>query len=606
VSAHLQGARALAAAYRGAVEALGYDWSGREGVLSLLAEFEESIQSLPVAEGRLAIAFVGPKNAGKSTLVASLAPAAAGRLPRGEGRAGATERAIWLAPERPPALEPASELWVRALPEELPDLGRPAALVDVPGLDEADEARRAAAERALRRSAVRVLVVRRKLLEARSAREALGRADGAVVLPVVNFCQLGGASLAEDVAAFAEDLRASLPYAREVLDPLVVPDFDKLPAGEIDDPAGWTRRALMGRLRAAGDAIHPERLARSRARFLTERLRERVASYVRGELPATADAVRALASAPRQVPARVVEDLFGDERAMRAGISSRLRGWLVHRTPGLFFPYRELLALINLAWGAVEKVPLVLMGSLPSFAATTRQALQNAGDAREFAERTRRGLSQNIEYAVQDQLRPRIRAFQAALAVERSRDGGVDLAAPPEVQIAGLGRLQAESSDLFREHIDRRAPGRAAAALAGLVGWLALWGVAVWPLVAVYREYGLAVRALLADGTVPLDAFPSETFSMMATGALLALAPVSLFAALSVAAMVGRGRIEACRAAILEDHRALVDRLVAEGALRVQVSDPRLEACLLLLGPGPRAVEARSPALLAGPTRGSP
>src|SRR5438067_10867251 len=84
---------------------LGSDWDGRQPILNACATFRGGCDALAQNRGLLlaTIAFVGPKNAGKTTLMSLLVTSDKVReqLKTGDAARFATDKPTWIGPELP-------------------------------------------------------------------------------------------------------------------------------------------------------------------------------------------------------------------------------------------------------------------------------------------------------------------------------------------------------------------------------------------------------------------------------------------------------------------------------------------------------------------------
>lgn len=553
------------------------------------AAFREACESIASNRGlqRLTIAFIGPRNAGKTTLLGQLLTDSAVRaqLPRGVEHAGSTRRLLWVGPESPADLDARAEQWIPCAAAALPDLGVPCQLVDVPGFDDRDPDVRIAANRALDSALVKVLVVEQRQLEAFAVQEHLSASDGSLVLPVVN--QAGGVDAAETVA-FATALKVAVPAAR-VLAPLVVPDFERRDADEaaVLERAGERltavlREALTDQGTGGAWAVA---LAQPQLQARLARFRNEVRRTAQTALPATSEALSELETALRELPEKAFGDLLGNPRALEFAIRGRLRSRLLHHTPLLFFPWRLTLGIANLVWGALDRLPLMLLGSLPSWASAGMAAVRNLRQSRSLQAATTEGLRTETEELAEALVRPRLRRFEQSLRADlrQTRDESRKPVATHDLRIEGLGLLQSRSVAVFREALERHAPGRLAAMLAGLPGVLIFWGLFIWPLIAVYQDYLRASLGVWQQATEATRLFPADLGGLLLSAALLAWAPMAAWLVLSVGWLSRSDRARRCVEQIQAGRHQAVKELLAEGLLSLESTHRRQMACRSLL-----------------------
>src|SRR5687767_355312 len=246
----LQQCRRAADQVESAIAQLGSAWRGYHPLMNLCAEFRDACEQLAHNRGlaEITIAFVGPKKAGKTTLLGLLIASEEkrARLKAGRSAEESTARPTWIGPNPPAGLDSARELMIPCHESELVDLGYRYSLIDVPGSNERHAARSDAARRALDSAVIKVLVVDRREIESREPTEYLGNADGSTIIPVVNLERADDSR--PDLDAFALRLRGELPRST-ILPLLVVPDYEVENARE--EVLAQTRHALIQRLGTA-------------------------------------------------------------------------------------------------------------------------------------------------------------------------------------------------------------------------------------------------------------------------------------------------------------------------------------------------------------------
>ncbi len=577
-------------AFASRVEQAVLDLGAVDGPLASLpircAAFRRACGSLATNRGlsRVTVAFIGPRNAGKTTLAGLLVrdPHTRDALPRGCHPIGSTRRVLWVGPERPSDLDETVETWIACPPDALEDAVVPIQLADVPGFNDRDAAVRKAAERALEAALVKVLVVDERDLEAAELSVHLREADGAVLLPVVN---RAGEVDPSDLAAFVRELRQAMPHG-EVLEPLVIPDFkrrDQDEARVLDDARAAVGSILRGVLQKNPAA---EGFAAPQLRRRLERFQADVIETAKSALPATAEAARILDESEQRLPREVLADVLGPDRALRALLRQRFRSIWVDNTPAVFFPWRLVLAISNLVWGALDRLPLLLMGSVPSLVSTAWVAVKNARSAAAFRDATTRGLRRHVSERATERLAPLIRSLQESLAVDLGRRlaGANDLV--HEANVDGIGILQERSTMIVHAAVEQHAVGRAGALISALVGFVLFWVVAGWPLYALYLDYFQAATGAWAQTREALARFPSPTFAQLLTSILLGILPLAVWL-LIVASWVTRPRrVSRCVRDLQLAHEKLIRELLDSGLLRVRLHQPELTAVRLLLGGG--------------------
>ena len=567
-----------------AASRLGSQWPGHGPMLNACHEFRRTSKLLASNRGfsEVTIAFVGPKNAGKSTLAGMLVESEAkrARLNAGTGAAQATAKPTWVASQPPHLLAAERERFIACHESELISLGFPYAILDVPGFNESEPARSNLAIRALDSAAVMVLVVDRRAIESREIGQYLQGAYGAQILPVVNLIRHMGDDA--DFTAWEEELRAQF---KNVLPRIEIRDWEVGEDGA--ERRGEAQTALVQRLSSALSGADPAVLAAPRLINKLSIFKNQIAVIARQHLPATAAALDDLHESLSGLPAQAVNVLLGSEHQVATSVHLRLRAILFERTPDFLFPWRITLFLANLIQGATDRLPIALVGSLPSLLTTASAAAKNIRRAREFATESVSGLRTRVEAAIKEQAGPRLQAIDDAL----SRDFGSERALArtginSTASLRGIETLQGRSAELFQEITGEFAPGRGWARLCGILGCLIFWAVFAWPVYGLYQDFATAAKeVVLVRQKSTLDAFPSGALPMLFTSAALALFPMSIFLLFSREILTPRGRAVECARALRARHEAEIQRMAETGQLKIEISEPRINACRVLLRP---------------------
>ncbi len=574
----------LAEDVEGDARQIGIEWKGYRSIVVECADFRRACDAVAGDRGLHAttIAFVGQKNAGKTHLLSLLVRSEERRaqLRIGAAAGQATERPAWLATKRPTGLRHELEDFIPCAAEDLEPLGIPYALLDVPGHDEGPLERQHAARHALDVARIKVLVIGRAELEVAEWTAYISRTDGASVIPVIT----KASDLPDsDVHTFKEKLRASLPTSR-VLEPIVMPDFNLEGAdrGAIIDA---TRRNLRERLVEAATNTNPEISADQELLVRQLRFREEIAALAREHLRATRQGLEPILRDLNELPQRAAAALLGEERLLAANICASLRTVLLERAPVFFFPWRLALSIANLIHGATDRLPLVLMGSVPSLLTTGWAAAKNLRDGREFRAEIEAGLRRRVESMLKDQLADRLETLGRNLDADLGRNdqSTTRSAEKCSVRLAGLESLQAASTGVFQRVIDRAAPSRAVARSFGLLGCGIFWIILGQPLYGLYLDFYAAAQQVLDRQATSLAAFPAGTFSMLATSTLLALLPMCVILLMLVAWITRDKRVAACVADLQAEHRKEIRELENKKLLRAELSEIRIDACRRLL-----------------------
>ena len=576
-----------------AADALGRTWAGWVPMLDQASRFRRRCEELVESRqlGMETIAFIGPKKAGKSTLLKLLLrdETVSQQIKAGSSLQQSTERLTWVGPRQPVGMDPAVEDYVPCSESGMPALGIACTLADVPGEDEGIPARAFAAQRALDLALVKVLVVDFTKRRNAAIFDLLRRTGRSLVLPVIT--QLRPDDDKEELEYFGDELRRHAPDAT-VCEPLLSEHFEHRETAE--DYAQHFAQELTMQLSTllAGRPTAPllsDLLTGECDRFLAEA--QALAEHYLGS---SAQASRRLIETRDRVLSAAATELLGSDRELRAGLRWSLSVTLLERTPAWCFPWRPLLSVAVLGAGALDRLPLALAGSLPSLGVVIFQSIKNLKTGGEFRHAAQEGLRQRLGQDLRDSLNDKFRALDDALTQElgiSATEAATGTRATFEV--VGMGELQRRSTELFQQTIFGEegkqfagyAPTRSAASAAAVCGFVIFWIFFGWPLAALYEKLALGARAVWEGRADALALFPEHAGSMLLTNAFLALVPMFLFLLTVLSWFLRLRRVKAALQQLRHGHAKLCDDLIKKRVVRVEVSEARLDACLALLSP---------------------
>lgn len=586
--------RATARRVENAVAVLGTAWPGHKPVLEACGRFRRRCEDLATAR-RLdmpRVAFVGPKKAGKSTLLAGILrdEHARASIPAGSSLHTSTEKLVWIGPQQPVGMDAAVEEYLPCSEPGLPDIGLTCTFADVPGDNEAHPGRELAAARALELALVHVVVVGFSDRRNESIIRLMRRAGRALILPVIT--KVRPTDAREELVGLQREFSALAPEAK-VLEPVVGEDFDH--AGT---PEGARQRFLSALTSRLADVIagHPcetlisDKLAGERDHFCLE-----IAELAADRLRATPLAAKRLEGALEGALIAAVGELLGSRRELRAGALWALRMTTLERTPSWCFPWRLLLSVHALFAGALDRLPLALAGSPVSLGSALLQAAQNIKAGAAFDQAASAGLRMRLSGRVHDALRGQFFLLEDALKQDFGAVGAAPnaMAADADLKLAGIEGLQARSRQEFEHVIETHAPSRAAAFVVAAFGAVVFWGIVCGPLASLYEELARGVRAVWSGESGARALFPNRAGSMLITAILLALFPMGLLSLAATGWWFRRRIVERSLADLEDRHKQLCAEMIRQRELSVRIGEPLLEACLLLLSPKPSAPPAR-------------
>jgi hypothetical protein len=568
--------------FQSAADILGHAWLGHYPIIQACQKFRRDCERLASNRGfsGITIAFVGPKKAGKSTIAGLLSDSKEKRqrLNAGQRAVESTAKPTWVASRPPDMLDSATEMFIPCHESELAPLGFDYAILDVPGSNEGNSARRELAVQALDSAVVKVLVVDQLQIESREIPSYLDSTAGAPIIPVINRIRPGAER--SDLGAWEEKLRHTYP---NVLQRVEIPDWDT--EGELTKSPEDTRKELFERLIQAAAGYLPGTLAEPQLERKLLAFQNQVTRIAREHLPVTTLAVGGLHDCLLKMPEHAIEALLGDDRLVIARVRLRFRSILLEKTPIFLFPWRLTLWIANLVHGATDRLPLVLLGSVPSLVTTALTAARNTQEARQIAQDAMSGLRTRVDSVIRDMAAPQLRILDSAL----KRDLKLDQTSTPQttitssVNLRGLEALQTKSTSLFHQVIEKHAPGTFAAWLIAFLGFAIFWSVFAWPVYGLYQDFWLAALEVFERRTPALEAFPAGTLSMLLTSAALALLPMSLFLLCALALLTRKRRASRCASELKQMHKDEVRRMTETGQLELELAEPKIDACRILL-----------------------
>lgn len=546
--------------------------------------------------GLTVVAVVGATGQGKSWLVQQLVHGNSARaaIRSGSNADEATEKLVWVGPSPPADLDPRFEQFVHCKAAEMQSIGGSYLLVDAPG--STDDRRKIAsvAARALSLASVLLLVVRRDQIRSEAVGMLAEASEGTVVVPVVNAVRKQDDAFNADVDSLVARMRHAAPTST-IAPAIIVPDFEVEQRSEADvgkQAADAIAQCLHQEL---GNSWEGDRRRSARLSALDGRFRAALHSVLSDQLPGLTAAVARLNSEATALPGEVAETLVGRGGPLRAAVRSRLRLALLTDTAAIWFPYRSILALMNLTHGAWDRVLMSLSGSLPSLVSAVWTSSKNLADSRVAEQDIRDGLQRRSAAAVADRLGPLAARFRDELSELRqqpTKSTVTDVESRSQVAyLSGIDTLQESSQRIFDEEVDHVAVSRQTAILCGAIGTAVFWFLMAGPIIALYRGYFDASYATLVNLAGDLDDFPRPDLSMMLTSLFLSVLPTSLFAMVVLSMAQSRSRVDRAETRIREIHRETITRLQDEGVLRLRWDEPLLADAEFLLSVGTAEVE---------------
>lgn len=566
-----------------ATDTLGPEWPGWKPMHSLCSEFRQKCDEL--VEGRgldmETIAFIGPKKSGKSTLLRLLIndEAAKFRITAGSSLRTSTEKLTWVGPKQPVSMDPTVEEYVPCSESAMPRLGVACTLADVPGENEVNAGRSSAAARALDLAIVKVLVLPFTDCSKEAVYALVRRAGRSVILPVIT--QVKPSDDRASLKGFAQDLARLAPEAT-VLEPLISEEFAHTATAK-DYPERFAAElsASLGKALAErpAAALVSDMLEGQRRRFIAH-ARDLAARYLRASASAAAKLLVAVNVALKQSAI----ELLGDDRDLQAGIRWSLRMTLLEHTPGFCFPWRPMVAVASLASGALDRLPMALMGSLPSLGTLIFQSMKNVKSGVAFQQSAQDGLRDRLSQNLRERLERDFTLLNDALRHDFGKTGPITTSGEPaRLDLVGLAELQQHSTALIRESIGSRAPSSRIGITLALLGAVTFWAIFGWPLSSLYEQLFRGARAVWAGSADAASLFPQGTGSMITIAAFLAVIPVFLLLLAALSWITRQRCVQGCLHELRTRHEQLCAEMIKKKTVSVRVSEPKLDACFTLL-----------------------
>ena len=554
--------------------------------LILLAKRLES-ETAEVMDHRVAgtvIAFVGGKNAGKTTLASLMVDDAdlAQELQRNAGLEKDTIRLGWIGTTPPKELNPEREVFMRGASV----LGSDCWLLDCPSFAGSTSAEKDIASYALLLADINVLVVTEAEMRADINATELKSGNGSLVIPVVRKEKLGvdgdweaetqETKFRESTNNFLQHLRVALPDSH-ILDPIIVPDFKC--SGRTHQEAEETCRSRVREAlyRARGVELitsRREKMSRAKIRKFHLELR-RLFSF---EFERLGGSLKELENQENELPAKVAERFLGPDYQLRTVLRSRLLWRAASEVWLVWFPFRSITWLLALTSGAWDRLFLALAGSTPSLVLTYCAAAKNLRDIAALQSLQNDTLRSHFERDLAERLQPALQQFQDGA---RELLGGEDRSSlqrstvsTMDIRITGFDAVKDASAHIFTDCLEaHRVP----------TWWMQTWGLfaaSIFGWLAWHPMCSLYHRFL--EATAWQD-FPAPATSMIITSVLLSVLPVFLLAIICLAFGIAIARVNKCVAAVRQRHHDEITKLAANGTLRLELKTPQVEAARTLL-----------------------
>ena len=563
-------------------------------VIEACRRLDHEVNNITRARGvhALLIAIVGAKGQGKTWVARQLVhdEQVKARLRSGDLVDDATTRLVWIGPQPPDALDPASEIYHQCAQSELFDLGRPYVLLDTPGSTDAEPRAAEIAAEALSLAPIKLLVIARDQIRSAASVLIAQRIDGSECIPVISSVE--PEELSEGTAAH-QQLRGDIHTLRQQIAALaprvhlsseiLVPDF------EISGDEAASQQSFLTQLSARCSELRLDDLSlassrESRLAAAEARLRRTVSKTLADQMPQLSSAVDRLNRETESLPERVLDSMLGSPQVLETGVRMRLRSQLVGDTYLLWFPYRTLMSALNMTQGAWDRVMLTLAGSVPSLFGALASWARNVRQSQEFAFEVQDGIRERMRRQVEERLKPLCDQFHRAVWRLHARDAASEPpAATSSMTLSGIEELQLRSREIFEQAIAQHAVRNWLVQLLGLAGAVLFWSFMAGPIVAIYHQYFSASYASLVAGDVHPDGFPHPQPSLIITSVILSVLPLVIYAMVVLTLTLSPRKVRRVSAEIQSSHAAAIKELRDNRIIQLEFEDRLLQQAEYLL-----------------------
>lgn len=510
-------------------------------------------------------------------------------LPSGQNADDRTHELIWIGAKQPFAAMNHGERFVKVPDNALLDLGAPYALADSPGYSDHDPTLGALSSVALSSSPVKLLATSVSQIRDGSLAQFVASMNGSIIVPVIRFRPGNDQpSPAKDTVNDCQkeiDRWEELAPSSRIYPAIFLPDGGLVGDQKAREIARNHLADTLTKLLSESSALYQS---------LDIQLNERI-TFTQRELAAELGDFRARLGAPvdrleqltTSFPDIVEHGLVGEEALLRAAMRSRFRGDALERTSMLFFPFRSLLGILGLTLGAWDKVIFAAFGSVPSLIMSAVQSVKNVRETGRLESASSR-LTDRTETLLRDAYAEDLRTFGDALASTTNQSKHTDDSVAGNISVQGIAALENESHEMITETVRTRRLSSVFLWLGGLIATLAFWGLLLGPLVSLYSAYFAGLHGIQESVAGEWQRFPMPPASLWITSLLLSLAPVFALAMITMYLVSAPWRVASAAGHIRQSIADAIHQRISNGKLRIEISNPRLEAARFLLSLGER------------------
>ncbi len=541
------------------------------------------------------IAIVGRIGEGKSWLARTILsdePAfdqTRAMLPSGQNADDRTHELIWVGTKQPFAAMNHGERFVQVPESALLDLGAPYAIADSPGYSDHDPTLGALSSVALSSSPVKLLATSVSQIRDGSLAQFVASMNGSIIVPVVRFRpENGQAAPANNTVSDCQneiDRWAKLAPSSQFYPAIFLPDAGVAGEQTAREAARLHLAETLTKLLSESTSLHQslDIQLNERITFAQRELADELGDF-RARLGAPVDRLEQLTTS---FPDIVEHGLVGEEALLRAAMRSRFRGDALDRTSMLFFPFRSLLGILGLTLGAWDKVIFAAFGSVPSLVMTAVQSVKNIRETGRL-ESTSSRLTDRTETLLRDAYAEDLRTFSDALASTTNQSNHASKSPAGNISVHGIAALESESHKTISDTVRTRRLASPFLWLGGLMATLAFWGLLLGPLISLYSAYFEGLQSLEESVAGQWQRFPMPPSSLWITSLLLSIAPVVAIAMVTMYLASAPRRIASAARLVRQGIVDAIHQRIGNGKLRIEISNPRLEAARFLLSLGER------------------
>lgn len=456
----------------------------------LIYEAKKDIKRLSkCAETLPIVGFAGPKNVGKTTLIADYLfknQSDAEGIPRGYGSGGRTRAITWYGSTPPDGLDRQFEHYRRFDTTNQTWIGSDVIIGDIPGYSDEDPFAREAAQHALQSCQLVVLIINSEQYERRDIWPYCNTSYGAALLPVINICDPNINQ--NEINDYFKKHVEKLGNEQVFLPPVFISnnrhrDLDQRIIAQLKENEA---RHLAQRICDALATIEPGEIA-FRIENRINKFRDSFQRRINNKL---SDNIKAAARLYHEkldgLPKLLAEKIAGADETILTTIQLTVIRQTLYKTSSIWFPYRPFLMLLGLVRGATLSFVLGIAGRATSLAVSTFQAFRNFKKISIADAEISRRLEQRCENIVLDELFESINTLHERLQEIQKNPSADKTTDRPSVKVVGIDSLVDYSKEQYPRLTQKYTPSPLWLQVTALLGTALFWALIAGPLNTIY------------------------------------------------------------------------------------------------------------------------